>query len=301
MTLGVLVLLSVIAMNFSFSTRLGSASTRNFKDETKAYYLAMSGYHEALGILRSDKDTKVDFLDEEGNLYLDSETMIGHTKQVTDEAELEIKITDEGSKININSAANDRLERLFNYIGMPADEQLEVIDCILDWKDSGDNDAHRLNGAEKDYYEDLTPPYTAKNSNFDIIEELMLVKGFKSEYLYGSEKNKSMYDLITTFGDSIININTASREVMEIIGINEIDIDTIFAQRTKEFGGVKNIPIGIPSVRTASYNFRVEVTAKMKESNQIVKIVSVVKRVPSLKDFDIKTVYWRESIESSRS
>ncbi len=302
MTLWVLVLLSIIAMSFSFSTRWGRASTRNFKEETKAYYLAMSGYQEALGYLLSDKDKTVDFIDEDGNLYVDKEAKPITGKRVTDESELEIKMTDEESKININTAGGERLKKLFDYIEMPPDSEQEVIDSTLDWIDP--DKEHRLSGAENEYYESLDPPYKAKNRSLNTVEELLLVKGFKPEYLHGSEEIKPLYNLITIFGDGGMNINTASKEIMAMLGMSQIDIDAVFKQRSKEFGGVKQISTNFASVgfnRTASYNFRIEVTAGMTGSTQAVKITSIVKRLPTTKGFDLQTIYWRESIESRRS
>lgn len=301
MTLWVLVMLSLIAMNFSFSTRWGSASTRNFKEETKAYYIALSGYEEAVGYLLSDKDVMVDFIDEHGNLCVDKEAEPVTGMQSTDEAELDIKIIDEESKININTSDRGVLERLFDYAGVPVSSTQEIVDSILDWKDP--DKLHHLSGAEDEYYEALSPPYKAKNRNLDTVEELLLVKGFKPEYLYGSNEIMPLYNLITTVGDGGININTASKEVMEMMGANQTDIEAVFKQRTKEFGGVKQIPTSLATkgvYRTASYNFRIEVTAGMKGNRQKVKITSIVKRIPRSKGFDLQTIYWRENIESRR-
>lgn len=300
MTLWVLVMLSVIAMSFSFSTRWGSASTRNFKEETKAYYLAMSGYQEAVGYLLSDQDNMVDYIDADGNLYIDKDTKPVTGKRVTDEAELEIKITDDGARLNINIMDGARLKKVLDYVGMPPDLEQEIIDSILDWKDA--DKEHHLSGAEDDYYESLDPPYKAKNRNFDSVEELLLVKGFKPEYLYGSKDVRPMYELVTASGDGSININTVSREVLELMGAGSEAIDAVFKQRTKELGGARLIPANLaPGLyRTSSSDFRIEVTAAMKGNRQAVKITSIVRRVPALKGFDLQTVYWREKLENRR-
>ena len=50
-----------------------------------------------------------------------------------------------------------------------------IVDSILDWKEPGD--LHRLNGAKSDYYESLSPPYSAKNAPLDRVEELLLIRG----------------------------------------------------------------------------------------------------------------------------
>ena len=71
------------------------------------------------------------------------------------------------------------------------------------------------------------------------------MKGFKPEYLYGSNDIRPMYDLITTSGDGSININTVSRDVLEMMGTGSDVIDAIFKQRTKEIGGARQIPVNL--------------------------------------------------------
>ena len=74
----------------------------------------------------------VDYIDADGNLYIDKDTKPVTGSRVTDEAELEIKITDEGSKVNINFADGTRLKKVLDYVGIPPDSQQEIVDSILD-------------------------------------------------------------------------------------------------------------------------------------------------------------------------
>jgi general secretion pathway protein K len=53
----------------------------------------------------------------------------------------------------------------------------------MDWRDP--DDLHRVNGAESDYYLALHPPYTAKNGPFDMIEDLLWVRGMTADLFYG--------------------------------------------------------------------------------------------------------------------
>lgn len=302
MTLFVLIFLSVIAMNFSFSTRWGSAGARNFKEETIAYYSALSGFEEARKYLLSDKDTTVDFMDEGGVFYLDKETKPVTGKRTIGDSEIEIKLSDADSRININAANGVLLQKLLSFTGVAADLAQELSDCVQDWRDP--DDLHHASGAESDYYESLSPPYKAKNANFSSVEELLLVKGFKREYLYGSEEIRPLLPLISTDGDDGINVNTAPREILELTGLSAEIVDLIMKQRTLEMGGAKQIPASPQSnmrYKTTSNNFIIEVTASMKGSKQTVRITSVVRRVPVAKGFDLKTVYWREKVESRRS
>jgi general secretion pathway protein K len=301
MVLWVLVLLSMIAMNFSFSTRWNSASTRNLKEETIAYYMCISGYQEAVNYLLSDKDPSVDFIDNEGNFWIDGETTPVTGKKMTEEGDIDIMITDEGSKVNINLAGEERLRKLLDYIGIPPDSEQEVIDSILDWIDP--DKEHRLSGAEDEYYEGLDFPYKAKNSFFDTPEELLLVKGMEPDYMAGSDKVKAISPLITTFGKGTININTVSKEVMELLGLNPLDIETILKQRNKESGGFRFIPTQLSNFglnTTSSSYFRIEVISHLKGSNRAMRIVAILHRMPAPKGFKTQTVYWRENAETYR-
>jgi len=226
MVLWVLVLLSIIALNYFGSNRWNSASTRNLKEETLAYAMAMSGYQEAVNYVMSDKDPAIDFIDNEGQFWTDTDAktqpVTGLT--TTEDGEVEIKIADENAKININTPDTNLLRSLFLYVGIPDDEITELLDCIVDWKDSGDRDAKMASGAESDYYEGLSDPYKAKNGAFTVPEELALVKGMKPEYFKAAkegDEGKALLPLITTFGGNTLNINTVSQEVMQILGLTD--------------------------------------------------------------------------------
>ena len=302
MVLWVLVLLSILSMNFLASTRWGSASVRNVKEDTQAFYLALSGYHEAMNYLASDKDLAIDFLDSEGNFWIDGETQPITGRRLTEDGEVEIWISDENGRININFANQDRLAKLFSYCGVKQEDLNEIVDSIMDWKDL--DSEHHLSGAESDYYEGLEEPYKAKNSLFDIPDELALVKGLKPEYLHGTgEGGIAVLPLITTFGKNMVNINTVSKEVMEILGLNIVEIETILKQRNKDFGGFRFIPQqfsarGLNTV--ATQNFRIEVFARMSNSPIASRITGVLYRQPAAEGVKFRTIYWSERAETVR-
>ena len=299
MVLWVLVLLMIIPLNYFNSNRWNSAGTRNLKEETLAYALAVSGYHEAVRYLLSDKDASFDFIDSEGNFWTDTDTEPVTGRRVTEDGELEIRIIDENAKININYADQNYLRRLFGYVGIPDDEMNGLIDSIADWKDP--DTEHHLSGAEDDYYEGLEAPYKAKNSLFSVPEELLLVKGMKPEYF---REDNSLLQYVTTFGGSMVNINTASKGVMQILGLDEAEIEAIMKQRSKEAGGFRFIPQQFSSKglsAIASQNLRIEVSAKTKDSSLTVKVTAVLNRNTDSGGYKVQTVYWRENVENIRS
>jgi general secretion pathway protein K len=303
MVLWVLVMLTIVAFNYLGSTRANSASTRNLKEETQSYYMALSGYHEALQYLMSDKDPGFDFFDTEGNFRVDRDTpAVTGTRSVGD-GEVDIRITDEDSKININYVRPERLKALLEYAGVPGDAIPELIDSIQDWKDPASKETHRLLGAGDDYYESLADPYTAKHGPFDVPEELLLVKGVKPEYLYGAKDIKPLLPLLTTFGGGGMNINTVSEDVMTMLGLNTFEIEAVMKQRTAEAGGFTFVPEQFARLgfgATSSGVLRIEVTARAHGKGPASKVVAIIKRQPAGGTYKIQTLYWREYAENTR-
>lgn len=293
-TLWVLALLMTLAMNLSFSTRFGNASTRNFKEDTQAYYLAMSAYEEALSYLITDPDAQIDFIDDKGNFYTDAErdTITGTRK--TNGAEVSLKITDEESRLNINVLNESLLKETLEYAGVPDESLQEMVDTLADWKDP--DDLHRLMGAEDEYYLELG--YKAKNSHLSVPEEIMLVKGYKPEYYIGEDEKIPLEKLITVWGGHI-NVNTASEDVLSLLGLNPIEIDTIINNR-KNKEGLTTVPSQLAVFgRTYSASFRIEAAARVNDSPIAVKIIAVVKISRDSEGTKVRTLYWKEDVESS--
>jgi DNA uptake protein ComE-like DNA-binding protein len=65
----------------------------------------------------------------------------------------------------------------------------DVADAILDWID--EDEESRLYGAESDYYNTLTTPYSASNGPLQSVEELLLVRGVTPTLLFGADVNRN--------------------------------------------------------------------------------------------------------------
>ena len=64
-----------------------------------------------------------------------------------------------------------------------------VADSIMDWVDEDDDT--REYGAEYDYYQGLSSPYTPTNGPFNTVEELLLVRGVSPQLLFGADVNRN--------------------------------------------------------------------------------------------------------------
>jgi type II secretory pathway component PulK len=90
-------------------------------------------------------------------------------------------LVDEGSKMNLNSVTYDMLMALPKMTP-------QLAGAIIDWRDS-DDDVAQDGGAETDTYARLTPPYRAKNTNYESAAELRLVQGMDLDMLFGEDGN----------------------------------------------------------------------------------------------------------------
>ncbi len=300
MTIWVLVFLTIVAMSFNLSSRLSRAMTRNFKEETQAYYLAMTGYHEILRLIQTDKDPAVDFIDEEGHFYLDKESAPIPERIVSDDGVINIKVQDEEGRLNINRINEALLRRVLHNIGIEPETEDELVDSLKDWLDP--DDLHRLNGAEDEYYTSLG--YSTKNGRLDSIDELLLIKGFSSDILYGKGGKPGLKTVFTTFGSGGLNINTSNKEIMSILGLSDLDIETVMSQRTVTIGGYRMIPPQFTRLgfsKTATTYFRIKIEGRPSGSTISYNIDTVIKRRLALKGFETETLYWREDVSYNSS
>jgi len=122
-----------------------------------------------------------------------------------------VRVTDEGGLISLNDAAREKPPAFLRHIvknllgfggaaGMDRHGDAAigtVVDSIVDWADA--NDEEGVNGAESRFYLDREPSYPAKNSDFDSIEELLLVRGVTPELFYGTEGLPGLKDIFTPY------------------------------------------------------------------------------------------------------
>ncbi|MBX3467812.1 MAG: general secretion pathway protein GspK [Planctomycetes bacterium] len=99
-----------------------------------------------------------------------------------DGREVRFGLRDEASKLDVNFATRDQLLMLPGITD-------EAVDAILDWRDE-DDDPNDL-GAESAYYGALSPPYLAKNSFIESLDELRRVRGVDDLMLYGEDRNRN--------------------------------------------------------------------------------------------------------------
>ncbi len=113
-TLWILTILSVLAMQLLYSFQLENNAKRNYLDRVKYHYAAKSGFELGLATLRTD-ETNFDSLGETWAEPIQEQIEDGI--QTGRFLTYQVTITDEASKININSAPEDTIRNLLTLAG----------------------------------------------------------------------------------------------------------------------------------------------------------------------------------------
>ena len=132
-------------------------------------------------------------------------------------------LEDEERKINVNKADSDVLKRLLqNVAGLARKEAEELAFSIVDWRDNDSVFQHPQYGAEDSDYRGQRYSHEAKDGDYEVIEELLLVNKMDQEVF---DKIKHF---VTIYGEGKININTAPKEVLLALGVREISCRKYF-------------------------------------------------------------------------
>ncbi len=99
--------------------------------------------------------------------------------------ELLLRESNEGKRINLNSAADDAVrKRLRQGLGEDRLEEADQLaDALLDWRDP--DDLVRSDGAEKDFYRQEGLSYEPADGPFKNLTEMLLVRGVSPDLFWG--------------------------------------------------------------------------------------------------------------------
>ena len=252
LVLWVLMLLMVIVGEFCHAMRTEVNITRNFKEDTQSYYIAVAGLNRAVSELIKNEilPQKVKSPDSEDDDEEADEEEISWRINADipaiafGEGQFEVKIGNESGKVNINRANRRLLRMMLNGFDLDDSDKDVIVDSILDWRDKDRN--HRISGAEDDYYDSLPEPYECKDGDFDSIEELLLVRGVTPEIFYGGLEH-----MVTVYQDETksrgrrgrrgkgfdydkVNVNTAPPQVLRSLPMMTDDLVQEIIEYRKE-------------------------------------------------------------------
>ena len=113
-TLWTLTILSLLATQFIYSVRLEQRAQANFTDRTKFNYAAKAGFERSIAMMRSDA-TPYDTFNEAWTEEI--EEQINDSVQTGNVLTYRVNITDESTKININTADANMIRSLLDTVG----------------------------------------------------------------------------------------------------------------------------------------------------------------------------------------
>ncbi len=213
LVLWVTLLMSVIAGSFALSARTESIQSKILYNKAQAKFMAEAGLNRAVFELRNpDPETRWIADGRPYEMFLDG-------------VQIEIRMTDESGKIDLNQADEELLIGLFASVGMGLDEAIGLADKVLDWKDA--DEEIRLEGAEDGDYFAAGYSHGAKDAPFDTVPELIQVMGISYDMYRKIEPALTVYS-----GRKNVNLAFAPREVlMAIDGITAEIADDFIVQR----------------------------------------------------------------------
>ena len=253
LSLWVLLLLSLFAFGVGRRASQEIQVASYFQNKPRAHYLAEAAIKRAQGIVgdrtrrfdalnsfwsvgRSldDEPSELDEVHLGGGIYRIQapEYQEGEDLQGTN---TRFAMVDEERKISINKVPREVLEGLFRVAAdLEEEDALILADSVIDWRDT-DNKVSEF-GAEEEYYQELTNPYPIKNNDFQVLEELLWVRGMTDEIFL------KVKDVITVYGDGRVNIHTASPLAFQALGMTENMAEKIifFRNGEDEVGGTQD-------------------------------------------------------------
>jgi general secretion pathway protein K len=181
------------------------------------------------------------------NTMINADAASGKNLGLTGGGHYELKIVDEDSKINVNVAAkglirtSDRLgsqllglfaPQTYNsmFEGRDADNQFSdrqtICGALVDWADD-DEDLYACDprgsstsaskGSEDNFYQTIGLGYRRKNSAYDSLDELRLVRGVSDDFwstFVDPDPSDPHKRILTVWGQDKVNLNTANPQTL---------------------------------------------------------------------------------------
>lgn len=184
----VIMLASMVALSLMFHLRAEETAAAAGGASDKAWAAAMSGVTEAMRVAAATRPGELDWQDNAAafheRLCFDDGSERWYYSVFT-QGDPEIQdvrfgLTDEASKLNVNTATEPMLAKLPKMTPY-------LVQGLLDFLDA--DDTPRPEGAEQEYYDALPRPYAIRNGPLATLDEILLVRGFTPSVFYGEDAN----------------------------------------------------------------------------------------------------------------
>ena len=314
--LWILMIIALIVGSFSFEMQLESRIITLQRKRFKADQLALAGVELAKSMIffKEEENTtgeKIIYEDPFKNeaIKIVDAIPVDFSEEFGDGI-VKLHIDYEKGRRNIAKMTAEDWKEIFEQAGIPNTKYDEMIGCLDDWQD--ENDDHRINGAESDDPFYKKRGYECKNAPVDTVDELLLIKNWGEEVLYGTSEDKEtdtpirgIANKLTVWGDGRVNPNSASLEVLQSMTplLSEDQIATILEARLGLDGEAGTADDGITEKDFAALGLdggRFTVTPEyvaITSIGQVGDIQSKISCIFKLGDKDVVPLFWLEGAQ----
>jgi type II secretory pathway component PulK len=230
---GILVL-TLVVFALSSSVRVAGEELANRKEHLQAYYLARGGIFTTAALL-----TEVSTTSEKASFH-PGQRSVGWVEGT---GRVDVEITDENGKIDLNWASETVLERLLSALGSDLQSARSVATAIVEWRNPSSLTRWGSAVASSNLLQ-FDPSQPAK-IDYRSVEELLNVPGVTPELFYGHYvrrddgrflRQSGLIDCVTVdSGSTQININYAPYPVLLALTPEDPRVaDYIVAGREKQ-------------------------------------------------------------------
>lgn len=201
-TLWILTILSILATQLLYSIHIEQRTQRNFLDRAKFHYAARAGFEWTLARMRGDQ-TAFDSLGESWATPIEGQIKDGI--QVGNFLNYRVTITDEASKVNVNTADVGLISNLLAQVGASLDDaQTEEL-------------ANKI----------------VEGQPYHTVRDLARVEGMTSELLYGVQQTGAFTQTSTTTQNATTELSTANLGSLQNTSVDTqpglVDLATIYS------------------------------------------------------------------------
>ena len=271
--LWVLTFLAVLAVNLGYGVRQKMTFMKRIESRSQVQHVVEGGVKVALALLMEDLQKNQfqytaaakAFRHNNPDRFADIRMAAGSCEisypvsVIQSSTEKRYGVVDEESKININTADKLILQRIIMQV-LPLDDNAaeKIAEAIYDWRQLGDSEAKGF--SSDDYYSNLKFPYPKKSLPFELPDELLLVNGIDQS------KYEVLKNYVTVYGAGQVNVNTASKQVLMALGLDEAIVDKLLNFR-RGTDGVDNTLDDHIFNRTFDIAAEVNAAAKLKDED----------------------------------
>jgi general secretion pathway protein K len=201
-TLMITALLVVVITEIAYAVHVHQSLSAIYEDAQDAGLLAEGGVNLGEAVIKEMTEDSYTRLDEEETHVVPLEEKIVTLRAIDEEARVSVNAI-----IYKNGETNEKFYQIYARLLKILDLDPALADTLADWIDP-DDEPRALGAEDNDYYAHSLGGYASKGAPLDSSGELILAKGYNRKAI------GKLLPFITVYGNGLVNINNAPKEVL---------------------------------------------------------------------------------------